>query len=81
MKKREIIRERKEINEYGVEYIHSLKKEYNVTSLGTEYDVNYTVSSYAFIDGHCGGGYYRSYKRLANAMKDSYVEQYLKGEN
>ena len=80
MKKEEIIKEKRFSNEYGNEEVYSLKKEYSETSSGAKYNEQYIVHYGCYIEGHYSCGYYRTYKRLVNAMKDSYVEKYLKDE-
>lgn len=77
MRKQKILKEKKLINEYGVEYIYELKEDYLETSCGNKYDINYIVVCGNYIEGHYSNSYYRSYKRLVNALKDSYVEKYL----
>lgn len=80
MKKR-TMREKTFTNEYGVKTIYKLEKgfyEVNGKEIDQEY---YVVRNDIDKNGRCFGGYFRTYKRLANALKDSYVEDYLKEEN
>lgn len=72
MKKKEVLREKIIKNEYDVVTRYALEKWYNITKSGIEYSVEYIVRA----DTN-GMGYFRIYKRLGNALKDTYVEIYL----
>lgn len=72
--KKDIIKEKFETNEYGVTTRYALEKWYKALPSGNEYNVKYVVMAYLT---NSNTGYFRSYTRLANAMKDSYVENYL----
>ena len=73
--KKEILKEREITNEYGVITRYELSKEYKILPSGKEYNVEYVVKA-----GIGNMGYYRRYKRLSNALNDSYVEKYLNNE-
>lgn len=79
--KRRTMREKTFTNEHGIKTIYKLEKGFYEVN-GEEYDQEYYVSR-DDIDknGHCFGGYFRVYKRLGNALKDSYVEKYLEEMN
>lgn len=76
MKRKEVLREKIVKNEYGVVTRYALEKWYNITKSGVEYSVEYIVK-----EDMNGMGYFRIYKRLGNALKDWYVENYLNEEN
>lgn len=77
MRKQKILKEKRLINKYGVEYIYELKEDYFETSSGNKYDIKYIVNCGTYIEGHYSNSYFRIYNRLANAKKDSYVKLYL----
>lgn len=81
MKKKLIIKEKETKNKYGITTRFELAKWYNTTKSGVEYSIEYIVQE-RMIDttGKDCGGYFRIYKRLANAMKDSIVERYVESE-
>lgn len=74
MRKEDILKEKEITNQYGVTTRYTLEKWYKVLPSGIEYNVEYVVRAYN-VGGI--GGYLRVYKKLANAIKDSYVEKYL----
>lgn len=81
MKKREVMKEKMFINEYGVKTIYKLEKSFYDINGKEIIDEYFVVRDDIDESGRCFGGYFRSYKRLTNAMKDSYVEKYLSEEN
>ena len=76
MKNKEILKEKEIINEYGVKTRFELAKWFRITKSGIEYDVEYAVEERIIKDNRDCGGYFRTYKRLSNALKDTIVESY-----